>query len=186
MAITSDHHFLCTLGEDNAIKIFEIISFDLINMFLLDFAITNCCWLSKGHGTSVKFLLAISAKSSPVISILEAFGDKNQEFKRIENKHSNPVVVFSYCSVYDFAISCDEIGMIEYWKWENNEAVLPKESVKFRYKTDTDLYDLFKSKSKPLQLNFSQNGKMFVLTASDKKIRVFNTLTGKLMMQLCF
>ena len=178
LKITNDDTFLCTLGEDNAVKIFEIISFDLINMFLLDFAVNTCCWLTKGHGSSAKFLLAVSDKNSPKIYIIEALGDKKQEFNTIENKHMNSVVILEYLPNFDFVISCDEIGMIEYWQWKDNECYFPKESVKFRYKTDTNLYDLYKEKARPYQLSFSLNGKMFVLTASDRKIRVFNTLTG--------
>ena len=178
MKITNDDTFLCTLGEDNAVKIFEIISFDLINMFLLDFVVNTCCWLTKGCGSSAKFQLAVADKNSPKIYIIEALGDKKQEFDVIENKHMNPVVVLEYLPILNFVLSCDEIGMLEYWQWEDNECYFPKESVKFRYKTDTDLYDLYKAKSRPFQVNFSSNEKMFVVTASDKKIRVFNTLTG--------
>ncbi|KAI6650917.1 peptidylprolyl isomerase domain and WD repeat-containing protein 1 [Oopsacas minuta] len=180
MKITSDGMFLCTIGADNAVKIFEIISFDLINMFLLDFAVNTCCWLTKGHGTSAKFLLAVSDKNSPNIYIIEALGDKKQEFQIIENKHMNPVVIMDFVANFDFVISCDQIGMIEYWQWTDAQCYFPKERVKFLYKTDTDLYELFKAKTKPYQICFSPNGLMFSLTASDKKIRVFNTLTGKL------
>ena len=178
MKITDDGNYLCTLGADNAVKIFEIISFDLINMFLLDFAVNTCCWLTRGHGTAAKFLLAVSDKNSPDIYIIEALGDKKQEFQKIEKKHSNPVVTMDYIPNFDFVISCDEIGMIEYWRWVDTLCYFPKQSVKFRYKTDTNLYELFKLKTRPYQINFSPNGLMFSLTASDKKIRVFNTLTG--------
>ena len=180
MKITDDGNYLCTLGEDNAVKIFEIISFDLINMFLLNFAVNTCCWLTKGIGTSAKFLLAVSDKNSPDIYIIEALGDKKQEFQKIEKKHFNPVVTMDYIPNFDFVISCDEVGMIEYWRWVDEQCYFPKQSVKFRYKTDTDLYELFKIKTRPYQINFSTNGLMFSLTATDKKIRVFNTLTGKL------
>ena len=48
-----------------------------------------------------------------------------------------------YNSVYDVAISGDQSGMLEYWAGPAQDYGFPK-SVKFEYKTDTDLYEFIK------------------------------------------
>ena len=66
-------------------------------------------------------------------------------------------------------ISCDEMGMLEYWGGSTSSYEFPS-NVKFQYKTQTDLYEFAKHKAKPLNLTFSQDGKFFVTMATDRKV----------------
>lgn len=179
MKITSDGHTLCTVGTDNALKIFEVINFDMINMLLLDFTPAACSWLNEG-GSNVfsSLLLAISDSSSPLIRIFNATGDRKQICRVIDSIHYHPVTVISYCNVLNFAISGDSNGMLEIWSQNDDKFEFPKDKLNFAFKTDTDLYDLLKFKATPYQITFSPNGLYFVVTASDRKLRIFQTLTG--------
>lgn len=55
----------------------------------------------------------------------------------------------------------------------------PGNTVHFKYKTDTDLYELAKCKTYALSIAFSPDGKLFACTAPDRHVRVFHFLTGK-------
>ena len=51
--------------------------------------------------------------------------------------------VLQYNSVYDVVVSGDQAGMLEYWSGPSHDYTFPK-TVKFEYKTDTDLYEFVK------------------------------------------
>lgn len=68
---------------------------------------------------------------------------------------------------------------MEYWTGPKNEYKFPK-SVKFESKLDTDLFEFAKNKAHPCGLAVSPDGKRFASLSSDRKVRVFNFLTGKL------
>ena len=69
--------------------------------------------------------------------------------------------------------------MVEYWGGAKNDFKFPS-AVKFESKLDTDLFEFVKTKSIPRALTVSPNGQLFATMGSDKKVRVFKFLTGKL------
>lgn len=66
----------------------------------------------------------------------------------IETLHSNPVHLMKYNPVANVVVSCDEGGMIEYWKPNPDEQKGYSEPdpnfVTWKYKSDTDLYEFKK------------------------------------------
>ena len=77
-----------------------------------------------------------------------------------------------YNPCFDVVISADESGMLEYWGGPAHAYAFPSH-LDFQYKTDTDLYEFAKSKSRPTCLAFSPDGRMFVTLATDRKVRVY-------------
>lgn len=77
-------------------------------------------------------------------------------------------------------MSSDKSGMIEYWTGTPHEYKFPK-NVNWEYKTDTDLYEFAKCKAYPSSISFSPDGKKMATLGSDRKVRIFRFLTGKLM-----
>ena len=53
-------------------------------------------------------------------------------------------------------------------------------SLKYVYKSDTDLYALAKAKTVATSLEISPDGRQFVTCSPDRRIRVFWLATGKL------
>jgi peptidylprolyl isomerase domain and WD repeat-containing protein 1 len=94
--------------------------------------------------------------------------------------HSFPVKCLALNLVTGVVVSADAKGMIEYWKADTYGVPAGGSEVTFKYKSDTDLYALAKDKAIPTNLAMSPRGDMFVVTTLDKKIRVFDYLTGKL------
>jgi hypothetical protein len=76
-------------------------------------------------------------------------------------------------------VSADARGMIEYWDADSLSA--PEAPiVNFKFKSDTDLYDLAKSRVLPCSVVISPRCNLFVVTSTDKQIRLFDFCSGKL------
>lgn len=73
----------------------------------------------------------------------------------------------------------DKAGILEYWMSPRLEYKFPK-FTKFESKLDTDLFEFAKNKTYPCGLAISPDGKRFASISGDRKVRVFNFLTGKL------
>ena len=69
--------------------------------------------------------------------------------------------------------------MIEYWTGAMSDYKFPR-NVLFESKMDTDLYEFAKTKAIVLSIAFSKDGKIMAISSDDRKIRLFNFLTGKI------
>lgn len=59
--------------------------------------------------------------------------------------------------------------MLEYWGAEEFGRT-PTGVVSFKFKMDTDLYDLAKAKTRPCSISFSPDGKSMAVTSRDKQV----------------
>lgn len=74
---------------------------------------------------------------------------------------------------------CKYDKLLEYWSGMKKDFTFPK-NVQFESKLDTDLFEFAKNKTQPTSLAFSPDGKKFATISTDRRVRVFNFLTGKL------
>lgn len=175
LAVSADGLLCCTISNDRAAKIYDVVNYDMMVMIRLPFIPGTIEWVFKQG--DVKPKLAISDRNSPDVHIYDARADSSEPI--VSNKiHSGPVKVMKYNHAFDMVISVDAKGLIEYW----SPATLkfPDKGVEFKFKTETSLYDLAKSKTTVSALEVSPDGKQFVTTSPDRRIRVFWFLTGKL------
>ena len=85
-----------------------------------------------------------------------------------------------YADAYDTVISADESGFLEYWQ-PTEPFEPPTIPGMWSYKSNTDLYEFKKSRTAPTAITISPDQSHFVtLTASDRQIRVFDLLSGKM------
>uniref|UniRef100_A0A915AK08 peptidylprolyl isomerase n=1 Tax=Parascaris univalens TaxID=6257 RepID=A0A915AK08_PARUN len=166
---------VCT--QDKSLKIFDVPNFDMISMFKLTFAPKTAAWIHQGN--DVVQALAVSDAESGKILIYDGKGD-NSPIHVVEKLHSKPVKVIEYNAVLDCAISIDVDGMLEYWSGPKRDYQFPS-NIAWKYKTDTDLYEFLKLKSAPRCLVIAPNGQLFAAVGTDRRIRVFNFSSGKLM-----
>lgn len=123
--------------------------------------------------------VAASEKSTGKIFIYDGRGD-NQPLHVFDKLHTSPLTQIRLNPVYKAIVSSDKSGMIEYWTGPPHEYKFPK-NVNWEYKTDTDLYEFAKCKAYPTSICFSPDGKKIATIGSDRKVRIFRFLTGKLM-----
>lgn len=177
IAVSSEGALFCSVGDDKAMKVFDVVNFDMINMLKLGYFPGQCEWIyCPGDAISS---VAASEKSTGKIFIYDGRGD-NQPLHIFDKLHTSPLTQIRLNPVYKAVVSSDKSGMIEYWTGPPYEYKFPK-NVNWEYKTDTDLYEFAKCKAYPTSICFSPDGKKLATIGSDRKVRIFRFLTGKLM-----
>ncbi len=116
-------------------------------------------------------------KASNVLRVFDSRGT-NEPIKVIEKLHYKPAHLIKFNPVYEVVVSTDKSGMIEYWSGASNDYKFPK-NVHFESKMDTDLYEFAKLKAVILSITFSKDGRKMATMSDDRKIRIFNFLSGK-------
>jgi peptidylprolyl isomerase domain and WD repeat-containing protein 1 len=174
MAISSDGLLLCTISLDQSMKIYDVINFDMINMFKLPFIPAVCEWIHKAG--AARPVIAIAERNDPAIHLYDIHGE-NKPFHSL-NIHKHPVRLMKYNAVFDDVVSVDTAGIIEYWSAVPDYSF--PSNIAFQFKLDTDLYEFAKAKVVPTSLEFSPNGLLFATTGKDRQVRVFHFPTGRL------
>ena len=176
ICVNENGTLLATLAADKAMKVYDVVNFDMINMVKLDYEPKAGCWVNKpGDAISV---IALISEDDTDIRLYDGRG--GSEVIKTLSIHKKPVSCLVYCAKYDIAISADSGGMLEYWSGMSSDFQFPK-NAKFESKLDTDLYELAKNKTHVLNATVSNNGESFVTMGDDRKIRMFRILTGKLL-----
>ncbi|KAF8583128.1 peptidyl-prolyl cis-trans isomerase [Ramaria rubella] len=178
VSASADGTLFASVAEDGTAKVFDVINFDMINMLDLGFTPLACCWVHRRG--QAQALLAISDSNSGTIHLYDGRGE-GQALNIIDKLHGAPVHIMTYADRYDTVVSADQSGFIEYWQprepWELPDNIPSL----WELKSSTDLYEFKKTRSIPTSLTFSPDCSHFVtLSISDRQIRVFNFLTGKM------
>ncbi|NWH54899.1 PPWD1 protein, partial [Fregata magnificens] len=177
IAVSSEGALFCSVGDDKAMKVFDVVNFDMINMLKLGYYPGQCEWVyCPGDAISS---VATSEKSTGKIFIYDGRGN-NQPLHVFDKLHTSPLTQIRLNPVYKVVVSSDKSGMIEYWTGTPHGYKFPK-NVNWEYKPDTDLYEFAKCKAYPSSISFSPDGKKMATLGSDRKVRIFRFLTGKLM-----
>lgn len=208
MSTSADGLWLGTTSEvDKTMKVFDVIGFDMVrqsphnqqpsfgsggswicsplshavlaqvNFVKLDFVPGPCEWV---HATSsAAAVLAVADKNKPVIYLFRS--NEATPFRTITTlPHRAPIQLMRFNAVHSTVVSIDAKRMVEYWTMDGDEPSSLPESVKFKFKMDTDLYDFAKNKTDASSLEFSKDGSLFACLARDRQVRVFRFETGKL------
>ena len=175
---------LATISDDNSMKIFDIVNFDMINMFKLDFkpGCVEWCYSTVSKTDKDPFpVIAVSDAESNKIYTFEGTGSNLSPLTVLDRIHMAPVARMRFNPNFNTMISVDQNGMLDYWGTHRNEYRFPSNVVQFTSKLDTDLYVLAKIKQRPHDITFTSDGHHFAMICSDRKIRMFKFFTGKLM-----
>ncbi|XP_026279574.1 peptidylprolyl isomerase domain and WD repeat-containing protein 1 [Frankliniella occidentalis] len=176
VATNANGSLFLSCGADKALKIFDVINFDMINMIKLNFMPNRAEWIhSPGDAINA---LAVSEADSSKIYIFDGQG-KSTPLHVLEKLHTQPVVCMKYNAALSIVVSADKTGIVEYWTGPKSDYKFPK-NVLFDSKLDTDLFDFIKNKTYPTSIAFPPEGNKMAILSADRKIRIFNFLTGKL------
>ncbi|PKA66866.1 Peptidyl-prolyl cis-trans isomerase CYP20-2, chloroplastic [Apostasia shenzhenica] len=175
LAVSVDGLFCCTISNDQSVKVYDVVNYDMMLMMRLPYIPGAIEWVYKQG--DVKAKLAISERHSRFVHVYDVHSGSNDPMISKEI-HMGPLNVMRYNHSYDTVISTDAKGVLEYW----NPATLqfPEDGVSFKLKTDTNLFDIAKSKTTVSSIEVSSDGKQFVITSPDRRIRVFWFRSGKL------
>ena len=174
--VSADGRSFATAGADNTVKIFDVVTFDLLAMLSLDYNPKAVCWI---HGRGASFpQLAVSSEDNGWIRIYDGRGDNLEPLETLKSIHRAPVSLMAYNNAYDCVVSVDQGGMVEYWR---PSGTFEKPDNVWSLKSSTNLFEFKKSKCVPSSITISPTGKQFATYSfPDRKIRVFEFATGKL------
>ncbi|KAJ6798467.1 putative peptidyl-prolyl cis-trans isomerase CYP71 [Iris pallida] len=175
LAVSVDGLLCCTISNDHSVKIYDVVNYDMMYMMRLPYIPGSVEWVYKQG--DVKAKLAISDRNSSSVHIYDARAGSNEPLMSKEI-HMGPVKIMKFNHVHDVVISADAKGVLEYWSPTTLQ--FPENSVKFKFKTETNLFDIAKSKTTVSALEVSLDGSQFAITSPDRRIRVFWFKTGKL------
>uniref|UniRef100_A0A0D9XAT8 peptidylprolyl isomerase n=1 Tax=Leersia perrieri TaxID=77586 RepID=A0A0D9XAT8_9ORYZ len=163
------------MDYDRSVKIYDVVNYDMMFMMRLPFVPGAIEWVYRQG--DVKPRLAVSDCNTPVVHIYDTHSGSNDPIISKEI-HAGPVKVMKYNPVHDVVISADAKGLLEYWS--PSTLKFPEDEVKFRLKTDTNLFEIAKCKTSVSAIEVSNDGTQFAVTSPDRRIRVFWFKTGKL------
>ncbi|POS84808.1 Cyclophilin-like protein [Erysiphe pulchra] len=173
---STDGRWFASTGADKTIKIFDVVTFDLLSMITMEFAPKCVCWIHKKGASQA--LLAVSNEANSYIQIYDGGGDTQTPVHTITRLHRSIVTLMAFNDTYDCVISVDDSSMIEYWSPREN---YEKPNNVFNFKSSTDLFEFKKNKVTPTSITMSPSGSQFcIISYPDRRIRLFNFLTGKL------
>ena len=176
VSASADGRSFATAGSDGTIKIFDVITFDLLAMLSPEVPAQCVCFV-HGRGASIP-LLAVSSEGKSEIAIFDARGENQSPLHTISKLHRSSVSLMAYNPHYDCVISMDEGGMLEYWRPSGS---YEKPDNVFAMKSSTNLFEFKKAKSVPSSITISPTGQQFAtMSFPDRKIRVFDFASGKL------
>ncbi|PNY25228.1 Peptidyl-prolyl cis-trans isomerase cyp15, partial [Tolypocladium capitatum] len=176
VSVSQDGRSFATAGADETIKIFDVVTFDLLSMISLDYVPKCVCWVHRKGASFPQ--LAVSEDAKPLIHIYDGRGQREEPIHTIKGLHRSPVHLMAFNEAYDCVVSADESGMIEYWR---PGGTYEKPDNVYEYKSSTNLFDFKKAKTVPSSLAISPNGRsLAAFSLPDRKIRIFDFATAKL------
>ncbi|TMW68110.1 hypothetical protein Poli38472_007782 [Pythium oligandrum] len=178
LSVSNDGLRLCSTSTDQNIKFYDVLGFDMVNMLQVnDYIPSECCWVYKKGAIDAKIVVA--DRDGPSLRVYHAEQATAEPLHVLEKTHTAPVTVLAFNPVFSCVISGDQRGHLEFWNTETYKS--PGAGVvKFKFKGETDLYELAKSKTYATSIDVNSKGDSFVVTATDSQIRVFRFATGKL------
>ncbi|KAL6237142.1 hypothetical protein BDW75DRAFT_91756 [Aspergillus navahoensis] len=177
VSVSADGRSFATTGADKTVKIFDVITFDLLAMLTLDLNPRCICWVHP-RGASLP-LLAVTDDGSSTIQIYDGRGENPTPLHTLKSIHRSPISAIAFNDAYNCVISADESGMIEYWR--ASDSTFEKPDNVFELKSSTSLFEFKKAKSTPSSITISPSGKQFAtISFPDRQVRVFDFATGKL------
>ncbi len=171
-----DLKLVTTSTSDSMIKIFDIPSYDMTNMIALKYRPTVAIWINSNDNVNLFTRISVADSNNSLIRIYK-IDAVNDEPLAIISFHTAPLQCMKLNIPNAAVVSIDKKGIIEYWNVSDYE--FPSAKVTFRHKMDTNLFDLLKSKVRSYSLSINQQGTLFAVVCSDRKIRIFDFITGK-------
>ena len=211
ISINKDGNLLCTCSyKDLFIKIFDVNNFYLLDYISLKYYPFLCEFIIADI-TSINSILAISEKDKGIIHILDI--NKKKEISLVSIHENSIITNIKFNNKYNICLSTSNTGLIEYWcktsnnnistnnnnnyifgkDEENNCSIndsinfdFPKHSIKFKFKSQTDLFKLFDKtkKNSIINLTLSPKNNLFGVIDKSLNIYIYNFLTAKIIYQI--
>ncbi|KDD76769.1 hypothetical protein H632_c112p2, partial [Helicosporidium sp. ATCC 50920] len=177
LCASSDGALVASLSEDKTAKIFDVAAFDMIAMLRLPFVPGTGTWLLRRGDADAR--LALSDAHSPALHVYDVRGEVSEPELSSAALHAAPITAMAFHSELGMGVSADERGVVEYWA---RESLAPaSRGLSFEFKMDTDLYALAQAGSWAHAVRLSPAEDRMALVCSDRRVRVFDVRSGRLL-----
>lgn len=180
MALSTDGRLLATIGDDSALKLYEVASFDMTCMIKLKFKPLCLEFVYKKNAPTC--VLAVSVADSGLVHLLQPESGSPEPVRTLET-HTEPVHAIKYNAGIHAVISADKSGALELWDPDTLQMPTCETRpgrLRFEFKGETHLYELLKNQTYALSLTVSPDWSMFVATCEDGRLRIFRFATAKM------
>lgn len=99
MCVNSNGTLMCTISDDKALKVFDVINFDMINMIRLGYCPFTCAWIH--NPADAISAVAVTEKSTNRIHVYDA-RETGVPIKTIDSLHAKPVLLLEVKN-FDFS-----------------------------------------------------------------------------------
>ncbi|KAH8371538.1 hypothetical protein KR093_007911 [Drosophila rubida] len=178
LSTNSSGTLLCSAATDQTAKVFDVINFDMINIIRLGYTPLCSEWINSPGDAMQGLAITDSESNSIHIYDGQSGGDI---LHTLDKLHSAPVVAMCFNLTMESVISVDRNGILEYWQNSKHDYKFPQRLVNFESKLDTSLFEFAKNKTMVTGLAATPDGKRFAAISTDRKVRVFQFNTGKLL-----
>jgi len=179
MTMSQDGRLLATIGEDTALKLYEVSSFDMMGMIKLKFKPLALEFVHPKNAPTTT--LAISCVDSGAIRFLQPESGSAEPVRTLEI-HSQPAHCIKYNASIHACLSCDKSGALELW--DPDTLQMPTDETRsrlqFSMKSETHLYELLKNQTFAVTLTLSSDGTLFAAMCDDGRLRIFRFATCKM------
>jgi len=110
--VSADGLLCCTISDDESVKIYDVINYDMMAMLKLAFKPHAVEWVFKQGDARAK--LAISDQASPFVHIFDARSGSNDPIIS-KHIHMGATNIMKYSPALDIVVSADAKALLEYW-----------------------------------------------------------------------
>ena len=175
LAASKDGIWLASISaKDSVVCVFDVVNFDMVNRIQLEFRPSCIEWVHASSSTKPAF--AVGSLDDGDIRIMEAATETGAP-RSVVKIHRAPVSLLRLHVPLNALVSTDSKGILELWDVDTHKQPA---AAGFKYKSDTDLYELAKNKTRALSLDVSPDGSLFACVCADQQIRLWHCLSGKL------
>ncbi|CAK9044987.1 Peptidyl-prolyl cis-trans isomerase CYP71 (PPIase CYP71) (Cyclophilin of 71 kDa) (Cyclophilin-71) (AtCYP71) [Durusdinium trenchii] len=192
MVMSQDGRLLATIGEDCALKLFEVTSFDMTCMIKLKFKPLQVEFVHKKN--SPTSLVAVPGAPRSSVHILQPESGKAEPLRTLEagsealdgkGFSSGVVKADGYNPLIHACISADKTGAGALELWDPDTLEMPSKQtrpgrLRFEIKSETHMYELRKNQTSAISFSNSADSSMFVMVCEDGRLRVFRYATMKM------
>lgn len=142
LSVSEDGRGCASAGADGTVKIWDVVSFDLVAVLRVPRRPTALCWVHGARAGGA--LLAVGNEVDGEVELWDGSGERSEApVETVRGVHKSSVVAMAYSRRWECVVSADEAGNVEYWSVVAEERGAKPKGV-WEMKSQTGLFEFRK------------------------------------------